>query len=235
MTNNPFRCSGIVRAAATALALALVPALASAQTAPAKKAPKPAPAAAPAPAPDPAPAPAPEARTSSTLPYAFSFAIGPSFEGQTALKLRLEGSMAVKPLFPNSTFELVLPLNFAFWGQSYAFPPYTWDYSYFRMEIVPTVRISAPVARNVGLYGDTGLGFQYFSSSFTTTAPQGFPVSVGQASGAGGIFKLAGGGYYAFDPNWRAFVEPVGLNFYFGSASGFVYTIMFGAQYRFRG
>ena len=231
MNIHPFGSSGIVRAAAAGLALALVPVLAAAQTAPAKKSSKPAPAAATRYD----PAPAPEARSSTTLPYALSLAIGPSFEAQTAFKLRLEGSMAIKPIFPNSTFELALPISFAFWGQSYTVPPYTWDYSYFRLEIVPTARISAPVARDFGLYGDLGLGFQYFSASFTTTAPVGFPVSVGSTSGAGGLFKLAGGGYYAFDQNWRIFIEPVGLNFYFGSGSGFVYTIMFGGQYRFRG
>ena len=89
------------------------------------------------------------------------------------------------------------------------------------------------MAKDLGLYGDVGLGFQYISASFSTNAPVGFPVA--SASGAGGVFKLAGGGYYAFDPNWRLFVEPVGLNFYFGDGSGFVYTIMFGGQYRFRG
>jgi hypothetical protein len=231
MNIHPFGSSGIVRAAATGLALALVPVLAAAQTAPAKKSSKPAPAAATRY--DPAPTPAP--RASGTLPYALSFAIGPSFEGGTAFKMRFEGSMALKPLFPNSVFELALPVSFAFWGQSYAIPPYTWDYSYFRLEIVPTARISAPVAKDIGLYGDAGLGFQYFSGSFSTTAPAGFPISVGSASGAGGIFKLAGGGYYAFDQNWRLFIEPVGLNFYFGGGSGFVYTIMFGGQYRFQG
>lgn len=232
MTTNTFRFSGIVRAAAAALALALVPALAAAQTAPAKKTP------APAAATRPDPAPAPEARSSSSssaLPYGLSLAIGPSFEGGTALKLRLEGSMALRPLFPNSTFELALPLALAFWGQSGALGfGYTYDASYVRFEIVPTARISAPVAKDLGLYGDAGLGFQYYSASVTTTAPVGFPFSVG-ASGAGGIFKLAGGGYYALDPSWRLFIEPVGLNFYFGDGNGFVYTIMFGAQYRFRG
>ena len=139
--------------------------------------------------------------------------------------------MALKPLFPNSVFELALPLSFTFWGQSY----FGYDTSYFRFELVPTARVSAPVAKNLGLYGDVGLGFVYYSASSTVTVP-GFPTAlVYSASGAGGVFKLAGGGYYAFDQNWRLFIEPVGLNFYFGEGSGFVYTMMFGGQYRFRG
>jgi len=227
MTTNTLRFSGIVRAAAAALALALVPAMAAAQTAPAKRKP------APAEAVSPAPAPAP--RSSGTLPYSLSLAIGPSFEGGTALKLRVEGTMVMKPLFPNSTFELALPLNFAFWGDSANLGfGYSFDASYVRFEIIPTARVSMPVAKDLGLYGDAGLGFQYYSVSVTTTAPIGFPISVGD-SGAGGIFKLAGGGYYSVDPSWRLFVEPVGLNFYFGGGSGFVYTIMFGAAYRFQG
>ncbi len=228
MTTHTIRSSGIVRAAAAALALALLPALAAAQTAPAKKSGKPAPAAATAPD----PAPAPEARSSGTLPYALSVGIGPSFEDAgTAFKLRLEGSMAIKPIFPNTTFELVLPIGLVFWGQSAAGFGFTVDASYFRFEIVPTARISAPVAKDLGLYGDVGLGFQYISASITTNPPG---LAYGTASGAGGVFKLAGGGYYAFDQNWRLFLEPVGLNFYFGDGSGFVYTIMFGGQYRFR-
>jgi hypothetical protein len=230
MITTPPRFSGIVRAAAAALALALVPTLSAAQTAPAKK--KPAPAKATAPDPAPAPAPAPAARASSTsLPYGITFGIGPSFEGSTALKLRLEGSMTMRPLFPNTTFELALPIGLAFWGQSGAVPGfYTWDISYVRFEIVPTARISAPVARDLGLYGDVGLGFDYASVSITTT-PSFFTYSA--SSGAGGIFKLAGGGYYSLDPHWRLFLEPIGLNFYFGGVSGFVYTIMLGAGYHF--
>jgi hypothetical protein len=228
MTTSPFRLSGLVRAAAAALALALVPALAAAQTAPAKKSSS---RSAPAAATSPAPAPAPR---SSTLPYGLSLAIGPSFEvGGTALKIRAEGSMALKPLFPNSTFELALPIGFSFWGETTGVPGfYTVDSSFFRFEIVPTARVSFPVARDLGLYADAGLGFSYASVSFTTT-PAGFAYTT--ASGSGGIFKLAGGGYYALDPHWRLFIEPVGLNFYFGGLDGFVYTIMFGASYRFAG
>ncbi len=231
MTTDTFRLSGIVRAAAAALALALVPALAAAQTAPAKKQPRPA----PAEAVSPAPAPAPRSSGSTTLPYAISVGIGPSFEGTTALKLRLEGSMVMKPLFPNSTFELALPLNLAFWSQTVGiFPPYSASYSYVRFEIVPTARVSTPVAKDLGIYGDAGLGFQYYSVSFSSNLPTGFPYSA-TASGAGGLFKLAGGGYYALDPHWRLFLEPIGLNFYFGGGSGFVYTIMLGGSYRFQG
>jgi len=225
MTTNTLRFSGIVRAAAAALAFALVPALAAAQTAPAKKPSRPAPAEATSPAPAP--------RASSTLPYGISVGIGPSFEGSTAFKLRLEGSMVMKPLFPNSTFELALPIGLAFWGQSGGVPGfYTWDVSFVRFEIVPTARISFPVAKDLGLYGDAGLGFNYASASVTTT-PALFTYTA--ASGAGGVFKLAGGGYYSLDPHWRLFVEPIGLNFYFGGVSGFVYSIMFGAAYHFQG
>lgn len=226
MTNNPLRFVGLVRAAAAALALALVPALAAAQTAPARKASQPAPAAATSQAPAPAP------RSSSSNTFGLNVALGPSFEGVTALKLRLEGTMVMKPLFPNSTFELALPLGFSFWSQSSAGFGFTVDESFFRFEIVPTARLSFPVARDLGLYADAGLGFSYASVSVTTNPP-GFPFA--SASGAGGVFKLAGGGYYAIDPHWRVFIEPVGLNFFFGGLDGFVYTIMFGAGYHFAG
>lgn len=231
MTTSPFRSSGFVRAAAAALAFALVPALAAAQTAPAKKSSsKPAPAAATSSA----PAPAPHSTSGGSLPYGLNLALGPSFDvGGTALKLRVEGTIALKPLFPNSTFELALPLSFSFWGETSGVPGfYTVDVSYFRFEIVPTARLSFPVAKDLGLYGDAGLGFSYASVSVTVT-PSTFPYTT--ASGSGGVFKLAGGGYYALDPHWRLFVEPIGLNFYFGGLDGFVYSIMFGVNYRFGG
>jgi hypothetical protein len=196
----------------------------------------------PAPTPAAAPSPAPAAaeastaaatraptsssafdNTPSSLPYAGSAALGPSFEGSTAVKLRLEGSMEMSPILPipNTTFELALPIGLVFWKQSI----YSVDVSYFRLEIVPTARLRYPLAKEYGLYADAGLGFVYYSVSSNV------PVSSG--SGVGGLFKLAAGGYYAFNEHLRAFVEPVGLNFYFGSGSGFVYSILFGGSYRF--
>lgn len=204
---------------AAGLALALVPALAAAQTE--KSA---------------SPAQALDARSPSGLPYALSIGLGPSFESGTAFKMRFEGSMALKPLFPNSEFELALPVSLTFWGESGSLGfNATYDASYTRFEIVPTARISTPVANGLALYGDAGLGFQFYSGSVTTHAPPATPYFTVSTSGAGGIFKLAIGGHYALAPSWRLFIEPVGLNLYFGDGSGFVYTIMLGGQYRFRG
>lgn len=217
---------GLVLAAAAAFALSFAPA-ASAQTAPEKKVATSKRNAAPAAATD--PSPAPRVRESTRYPYYLGVAIGPSFEGATTFKLRLEGGMTLQPISRDVGLDLVLPLGFAFWGQDYGSPFGSYSVSYFRFELVPSARFTFPVAREFTLYADAGLGFAYYSVSVSSTT---FPVSAA-SSGASGVFRLAGGGFYNLNDRWRLVLEPIGLNFYFGSGSGTAYSILFGVNYRF--
>jgi hypothetical protein len=220
------RILGVVLAAAFALSFA--PA-ASAQTAPEKKstASKKT-SSAPAAATD--PAPAPRARE-PRYPFNVGLLLGPAFGDSTAFMFRIEGAMSLPPLSREVGLDLVLPMAFSFWGQTLSnpfFPGLTYSASYFRFDLVPTARFTFPVARAVTLYGDGGLGFSYYSASYSGTT-----VGVASSSGASGVFRLAGGGGYHLTDQWRLIFEPVGLNFYFGSGNGFAYTLLFGANYRF--
>jgi hypothetical protein len=222
MNSSSRRIPGLVLAAAAAFALSLAPA-ASAQTAPEKKTTASKRTTAPAAATDPAPAPR---MRETRYPYNVGVLIGPSFEGATTFKLRLEGAMTLQPLSRDVGLDIVLPLGFAFWGQDFA----GYSISYFRFEFVPSARFTFPVLRELTLYGDAGLGFAYYSASVTNNT---FPIPGASVSGASGVFRLAGGGFYNLNEHWRLVFEPVGLNFYFGSGSGTAYSILFGANYRF--
>jgi hypothetical protein len=226
MNSPSSRIPGFVLAAAAAFAISFAP-VASAQTAPEKKTTASKRNTAPAAATDPAPAPR---MRETRYPYNVGVVLGPSFEGATAFKFRLEGAMSLQPLSRDVGLDLVLPLGFAFWGQSYTLPFVGgYDVSYFRFELVPSARFTFPVAREITLYGDAGLGFGYESVSISST----FAVPGAEASGAFGVFRLAGGGFYNLNEHWRLVLEPVGLNFYFGTGSGFAYSILLGANYRF--
>ena len=214
------RIRGLVLAAA--LALSFAPA-ASAQTAPEKKGTTSKKSSAPAAATD--PAPAPKARH----PFNVGFLLGPSFEDVTTFKFRIEGAMTLQPISREVGLDLVLPLGFAFWGQDYSYFGASYSVSYFRFELVPSARFTFPVTREVTLYGDAGLGFAYYSTSVSSTVP----IPSAPSSGASGVFRLAGGGFYSLSDQWRLVFEPVGLNFYFGSGSGFAYSLLFGGNYRF--
>jgi hypothetical protein len=159
-------------------------------------------------------------------PYYVGVSLGPSFEGETTFKLRLEGAMTLQPLSRDVGLDLVLPMGFAFWGQDFA----GYSVSYFRFELVPSARFTFPVAREFTLYGDVGLGFAYYSASISNNA---LPIPGASVSGASGVFRLAGGGFYNLNSQWRLVFEPIGLHFYFGSGSGTAYSILFGVNYRF--
>ncbi len=220
MNNSSSRIPGIVLAAAAAFALSFAPAT-SAQTAPEKRGTASKRTAAPAAATDPAPAPR---MRESRYTYNVGVLLGPSFQdGATAFKLRLEGAMTLAPLSRDVGLDIVLPIGLVFWGQDFA----GYSVSYFRFELVPSARFTFPVAREFTLYGDAGLGFGYHSLSYSVAVP------VQTSSGTFGIFRLAGGGFYNLNNQWRLMFEPVGLNFYFGSGSGFAYSLLFGVNYRF--
>jgi hypothetical protein len=90
-------------------------------------------------------------------------------------------------------------------------------------EIVPEARIRYLVDRKLSLYGDAGLGIAFAS------------VSVGPASASQtwGLLRFAGGVQYKITPQVILLGEPIGLNLYFGTGSGFQYGLAAGALYRF--
>ena len=90
-------------------------------------------------------------------------------------------------------------------------------------EIVPEARVRYILDSNLSIYGDGGLGLAFASFSVG-------PVS---SSETWGLLRFAGGVEYKLTPHVVLIGEPVGLNIYFGTGSGFQYGLAAGALYRF--
>jgi len=90
-------------------------------------------------------------------------------------------------------------------------------------EIIPEARIRYLVDSKLSVYGDAGLGIAFASISVG-------PVSNSQTWG---LLRFAGGVQYKITPQVILVGEPVGLNVYFGTGSGFQYGLAVGALYRF--
>jgi len=90
-------------------------------------------------------------------------------------------------------------------------------------EIVPEARVRYLIDSRLSLYGDGGLGIAFAS------------VSVGPVSSSDtwGVLRFAGGVQYKLTPQVVLVGEPVGLNIYFGTGSGFQYGLAAGVLYRF--
>jgi hypothetical protein len=225
MTSSARRMPRLARAAAVALALA--PVAISAQSLPERQERRPAPAAAA----EPSPLPVRRAAAHPGYRYGLGLLLGASFEGSTAFKVRLEGTMALPPLSPQVGLELVLPVALSFWSQDKATLLYGYGVSHVRFELVPAARFLFPLSREISLYGDGGLGLAYFWTSLRNVPAGSSPPS--EDSGAGGVFRVAAGACYALTDEFRLVFEPVGLNFYFGNGGTFVYSMLLGASYRF--
>jgi hypothetical protein len=132
--------------------------------------------------------------------------IGPAFDDPTSFKLRFDGTMALARLAPQVRLDGVLSIGFSF-------------SQLFRFDLAPAARFVFDVARDVAAYADFGLGFSIRSA--------------GGATYGSGLIKLMGGIWYDIGPHWRVIAEPLGLNFYYAGGDGFVYTLLFGAAYRF--
>jgi hypothetical protein len=139
-------------------------------------------------------------------PFSLGVMIGPAFDDPTSFKLRFDGSLALARLSPHVRLDGVLSMGFSF-------------SDLFRFDLAPAARFVFAVARDVAAYADFGLGFSI--------------RSYGAGSFGSGLIKLAGGIWYDLAPHWRVIAEPVGRNFYYAGGDGFVYTLLFGAAYRF--
>ena len=82
-------------------------------------------------------------------------------------------------------------------------------------EIVPAARVRYLLDNKLSVYGDGGLGIAFASSN------------------TWGVLRFAGGVQYKLTRQIILVGEPVGLNVYFGTGSGFQYGLAAGALYRF--
>ncbi len=139
---------------------------------------------------------------------AFGLETGDNFSGY---KLRFEGEVPVIRLSPTLQVYGVGAVSYA--GLSH-------DVSV--LTLVPAARINWAASREIGAYGDVGLGFYHAWVS-------------GGGSDSGATMRFLAGGYYEMNTSTRFFVE-AGINPYFGDFGGKTsmtsFTLLLGAKFR---
>lgn len=140
---------------------------------------------------------------------AFGLETGNDFSGYN---LRLDVEVPITRITPTVQVLGVGTVSYA--GLSH-------DVSVFTLS--PAARINWAATRDVGGYGDVGLGFYHAWVS-------------GGGSNSGAVMRFLVGGYYEMNPATRFFVE-AGIHPYFGdfasTSSLTSFTLMLGAKFRF--
>jgi len=125
---------------------------------------------------------------------------------ESGYQLRFDGEAPIARLVPNLQISGVGSASFS--GLSHSLND---------LEFVPAVRFTWFATRQVGAYGDVGLGL-YHSWQ-------------GSSSDTGATMRLGAGGYYEVNSVTRLFVE-LGLHPHFGDYSDTTFTMMIGAKFR---
>jgi hypothetical protein len=137
---------------------------------------------------------------------AFGLETGSDFSGY---KLRFEGEVPIARLSPTVQAYGVGAVSYA--GLSHSVSVFT---------LVPAGRLNWAASRQVGVYGDVGLGFYHEWDG---------------GSNNGALMRFLVGGYYEMNPTTRFFAE-TGINPYFGDfgnkTSWTSFTLMIGAKFR---
>ncbi len=129
----------------------------------------------------------------------------------TGFKLNLDGAYTISEIQPRLFLEGAGQIGFM-WGSD--------GVSIY--EFLPKARVRYALSDQLSLYGDAGIGLAFIH------------VSVGNFSDTTtcALIRFAGGVQYALMPNIELVLEPVGLNIYPASGSGFAYTLLAGALFR---
>ncbi len=222
----------LVGAASVALCLALLPGLATAESAPAETGSRERPVLL-AYAPtnlvlDVGEAAAQPARSYSASEVG-SFALGPTIgfiTGNSITQFRITGEAqyTITELSPRFYLDLAGHVGLFLGGVSGC--PAGVSCSATTFEIVPAARFRYALDNKLSFYGDGGLGVAFFSS---TVSVGPFSASVSETWG---VFRIAGGIQYKVTPNVILLGEPVGLNVYFGTGSGFMYSLAGGVLFK---
>ncbi len=139
--------------------------------------------------------------------------------------LRVDGEMPFQMLAPKVALSFVGSLGYTRFSQDVPFG----DSSTNIVKLVPAARFTIPLAPELDVYGDGGLGLYYFSSSIDQNLP-----FVGRQefsdSGIGFMLRLAAGGFYKVNPKLKIGAE-LGLLPYFGDVDTTEFTIMGGVMF----
>jgi opacity protein-like surface antigen len=129
----------------------------------------------------------------------------------TGFKLNLDGVYTFSEIQPRLYFEGAGHLGFM-WGSD----------SVSIYELIPKARVRYALSDQLSVYGDAGLGPAILHVSFPGGSDDTWTL----------LIRFAGGVQYAFQPNIYLTLEPLGLNVYTASGSGFAYTLLAGVLFR---
>ena len=100
-------------------------------------------------------------------------------------------------------------------------------------EAIPKLRLRYALTDPLSIYGDAGLGLAILhASQQEQDTPAGKVVVRESDTTAALLIRFAAGVQYAIEANIYLTLEPVGLNIYTASGSGFAYTLLAGALFR---
>jgi hypothetical protein len=152
-------------------------------------------------------------------------------DGETGLRLRVDGEMPLTRLAPNVTLEGVLSLGFTHFGKSQTANFVTAETSSNVFDLIPAARFTFAMTPKFALYGDAGLGFYHISSSAKMSDSFSGTTWEASTSGSGAVLRFAPGVYYLVDNRMRLGLE-LGLNLHMGDWSQDSVTLMGAFTYR---
>jgi hypothetical protein len=148
----------------------------------------------------------------------------------TQIRITGEGQFTITDLAPKLYIELAGHLGVMFGSESvqqgFSSP------SAIAFEAVPAARLRFALDDKLSFYGDVGLGIAYFAFGSTSIQTGGGTFTIGGGSQTWGLFRIALGVQYKVTPRIFLFGEPVGLNVYVGTNSGFMYSLAIGALFK---
>ncbi len=125
---------------------------------------------------------------------------------ETGGQLRFDGEVPIARLTPRLQLAGVGSISYAFLSN---------DLRVF--EILPSARFNFSATRELGAYGDIGLGL--------------FHAAQHDASDTGATMRFLAGAYYEMNPTTR-FVGEIGIHPHFGDYDDTTFTLMIGAKFR---
>jgi len=165
------------------------------------------------------------AASSSAPNLSVGGSLGYEFGNADGFALRLDGELPFQMLAPKVALSFVGSLGYTRFSENI---PYG-DVKTNLFKLVPAARFTMPVAPEVDLYGDGGLGLYHYSSTAKTNVPF-LGTMEASTSGFGFMLRFGAGAFYKINPKVKLSAE-LGLSPYFGDVDTTDFTIMLGAMF----
>ncbi len=139
----------------------------------------------------------------------------------TVFKLNGDVQYTLSEISPRVYFDLAGHVGIGFGSSTILF------------EVVPKARIRYALDNKLSFYGDGGFGFALWHVSVDFPGfPPFIPPSTISSTNGYALLRFSGGIQYKVTPTVILVGEPVGLNIYLGSGTGFQYSFMVGALFK---